>query len=98
MLVRSSCVAGSCYRSAAGRDVADQPAQILDHLSPHSRPSAADDALLRTKLIKMHSRRPKDTPVALRLYDEMRADGVVHDAVCYNTCLTAAGKAGPLVA
>jgi hypothetical protein len=47
--------------------------------------------VLRTKLIKMHSRRPRDTPTALALYDEMRCDGVVPDAVCCNICLAAAG-------
>ncbi|KAL4420028.1 hypothetical protein ABPG77_001278 [Micractinium sp. CCAP 211/92] len=50
-----------------------------------------DDPVLRTKLIKMHSRRPKDTAAALALYDEMVADGVAPDAVCYNTALAAAG-------
>lgn len=56
-------------------------------------PSAADDPVLRTKLIKMHSRRPKDTAAALALYDEMVADRVAPDAVCYNTALGAAGAA-----
>ena len=51
----------------------------------------AGDPLLRTKLIRMHSRRARDTPVALRLYDEMRAEGVPPDAVAYNTVLAAAG-------
>ncbi|EFN59084.1 hypothetical protein CHLNCDRAFT_137845 [Chlorella variabilis] len=51
----------------------------------------AGDAVLRTKLIKMHSRRAKDTGAALALYDEMRRDGVLPDVVAYNICLTAAG-------
>lgn len=51
-----------------------------------------EDAVLRTKLMKMHSRRPKDTPAALALYDELRADGLAPDAVCYNIGLSAAGE------
>jgi len=30
--------------------------------------------------------------VALALYDGMRQDGIPPDAVCFNTCLTAAGE------
>ena len=57
-------------------------------------PITAACPLLRTKLIRMHGKRPKDTGVALALYDEMRQDGIAPDAVCFNTCLTAAGKRG----
>ena len=57
-------------------------------------PLTAACPLLRTKLIRMHGKRPKDTGVALALYDEMRQDGIPPDAVCFNTCLTAAGKQG----
>ena len=56
--------------------------------------SPAGCPLLRTKLIRMHSRRPKDTAVALALYDEMCQDSIAPDAVCFNTCLTAAGEWG----
>lgn len=48
--------------------------------------------MLRTKLIKMHSRRPRDTGAALALYDEMQRDGIAPDLVTYNTCLAAAGE------
>ncbi|KAL4859511.1 Pentatricopeptide repeat-containing protein [Chlorella vulgaris] len=51
----------------------------------------AGDAVLRTKLIKMHSRSVPDTTTALALYDEMRRDGILPDAVTFNTCLSAAG-------
>ncbi len=56
--------------------------------------SLAACPVLRTKLIRMHCKRPKDTAVALALYDEMRQDGIPPDAVCFNTCLTAAGESG----
>lgn len=62
------------------------------HCSYRQRSPAAACPLLRTKLIRMHSKRVKDTGVALALYDEMRQDGIAPDAVCFNTCLTAAGE------
>jgi pentatricopeptide repeat protein len=54
----------------------------------------AGDAVLRTKLIKMHSRAASGTGAALELYDEMRRDGIPPDAVTFNTCLAAAGLGG----
>lgn len=71
----------------------DVPLPQLTSTVPITNASpAAACPLLRTKLIRMHSKRAKDTGVALALYDEMRQDGIAPDAVCFNTCLTAAGE------
>lgn len=57
------------------------------------QPELKEDAVLWTKLMKMHSARPGGAAVAIAIYREMRAAGVQADLVAYNVAIAAAGKA-----